>query len=102
MVVDTIVKCHQEGKRIFLVGNGGSAADAQHFSAELVGRFLEERPAMDCLALTTNSSTLTGLVNDYPPERVFRRQVQAHVHRGDLLIGISTSGNSSNVIHCVG
>jgi len=96
-----IVDALKKGRRVFVVGNGGSAADAQHFAAELVGRYLMEREAMDVTALTTNSSILTALANDYSPEIVFSRQVTAHVKEGDILIGISTSGNSANVVEAL-
>jgi len=86
---------------IFILGNGGSAADAQHWAAELVGRYLTERDPLNVHALTVNSSTFTALVNDYPPEEVFERQVRAHVGPGDLLLAISTSGNSENVLRAV-
>jgi D-sedoheptulose 7-phosphate isomerase len=82
---------------IYWVGNGGSAADAQHLAAELVGRFHYDRPPLRSVALTTNSSALTALVNDYPPERVFERQARAFCTPRDVLVGISTSGNSANV-----
>ena len=98
LAADSIYEAHRDGGRTVVMGNGGSAADAQHLAAELVGRFLKEREPMDVLALTTNSSTLTCLVNDYPPETVFQRQVRAHVRRGDVVIGISTSGNSPNIV----
>lgn len=83
---------------VYLAGNGGSAADAQHWAAELVGRYLEEREPLNVHALTTNSSTYTALVNDYPPEEVFERQVRAHVRAGDVFVAISTSGNSKNIL----
>jgi D-sedoheptulose 7-phosphate isomerase len=88
----------QAGGKILWCGNGGSAADAQHLAAELVGRFRRERRAMPSLALTTDSSILTSVANDYGYEAVFSRQVEALGRRGDLLVGISTSGNSPNVI----
>lgn len=88
----------RRGGTVFLVGNGGSAADAQHWAAELVGRYLAEREPLDVHALTVNPSTVTALVNDYPPAEVFARQVRAHVREGDLLVAISTSGNSENVL----
>ena len=100
-VVDAIVKTHRNKKQVLVVGNGGSAADAQHLAAELVGRFLKEREPINVIALSTNSSILTALVNDYPPETVFERQVRAHLKEGDVLIGISTSGNSSNIIKAI-
>lgn len=85
------------GKKIFWCGNGGSAADAQHLAAELVGRFLRERRALPSLALSTNTSILTAIGNDYGYEHVFRRQVEALCSEGDVVVGISTSGNSPNV-----
>jgi D-sedoheptulose 7-phosphate isomerase len=86
---------------VYLLGNGGSAADAQHWTAELVGRYLTEREPLNVHALTVNSSNFTALVNDYPAEQVFERQVRAHVRAGDLLVAISTSGNSPNVLRAV-
>jgi D-sedoheptulose 7-phosphate isomerase len=86
---------------VYLVGNGGSAADAQHWAAELVGRYLSERDPLNVHALTVNSSTLTALVNDYPPEELFERMVRGHVGEGDLLVAISTSGNSANILAAV-
>jgi D-sedoheptulose 7-phosphate isomerase len=98
-VVDAIIESQQNRNQLLVMGNGGSAADAQHFVAELVGRFLTEHAPLNAHALTTNSSTLTCLINDYPPERLFARQVQAYAHPGDIVVGISTSGNSLNVIN---
>lgn len=86
------------GKKVLVCGNGGSAADAQHIAAEFVGRYERERIALPAIALTTDSSALTAISNDYGFERVFARQVEAFANEGDCLIGISTSGNSSNVI----
>ena len=88
----------QAGGKILACGNGGSAADAQHFAAELVNRFERERPPLAGLALTTDSSTLTSIGNDYGYERVFEKQVRALGRKGDVLLAISTSGNSANVI----
>ena len=88
----------RKGHRILLFGNGGSAADAQHLAAELVGRFRRERPGLPALALTTNTSTLTAIGNDYSFEDVFARQVEAFGNKGDVAIGISTSGNAANVL----
>lgn len=84
---------------VLLCGNGGSAADAQHIAGELTGRFLRERRALPALALNTNSTTLTAIGNDYGYDFVFSRQVEAHGRAGDVLIAITTSGNSGNVIH---
>jgi len=89
------------GNKILICGNGGSAADAQHFAAELVGRFERERPSYPAIALTTDSSTVTAIGNDYGFERVFSRQVEGLGRKGDMLIAISTSGNSPNIHEAV-
>lgn len=94
---ELIAEALKGGHKILLMGNGGSAADAQHFAAEMVGRFLLERKALPAIALTTDTSILTAVGNDYGFEHVFIRQVEALVLPGDILIGISTSGNSPNV-----
>lgn len=86
------------GHTIYLMGNGGSVCDCQHFAAELVGRFQKERQAMAAVALTTDTSILTALANDYGFDTIFARQVEALVRPGDLVVGISTSGNSPNVV----
>ena len=86
------------GRQVIVFGNGGSAADAQHIGAELVGRFRRERPPFRALALTTNTSSITAISNDYAFEEVFARQVEAFGQPGDVAIGISTSGNSRNII----
>ena len=91
----------ERGNKILICGNGGSAADAQHIAAELVGRFETERKALPAIALTTDTSALTALTNDYNFERVFSRQIEALGQEGDLLIAISTSGNSANVLSAV-
>ncbi|BCD67619.1 D-sedoheptulose 7-phosphate isomerase [Nitratiruptor sp. YY09-18] len=88
-------------KKIMLCGNGGSAADAQHIAAELVGRFKNERRALPAIALTTDTSALTAIANDYDFSEVFSRQVEALAYAGDVLIAISTSGESENVIKAV-
>lgn len=93
-----LAKALQAGRTMFLFGNGGSAADAQHIAAELEARFLRERRALPCHALTTNTSTLTAIGNDYGYERTFSRQLEAYCRKGDAVVGISTSGNSPNVI----
>jgi D-sedoheptulose 7-phosphate isomerase len=92
-----IIETYSEGKKVIVFGNGGSAADAQHLVAELVGRFHKERRALPAIALTTNTSTLTAVANDYGYEKVFERQVSGLASKGDLVIGISTSGNSESV-----
>lgn len=88
----------KNGKKVLLFGNGGSAADAQHIAAELVGRFLKKRRSLPAIALTTDTSALTAISNDYGFEHVFERQVEGLAAEGDVLIGISTSGNSPNVL----
>ena len=87
----------KNGNKILIMGNGGSAADSQHFAAELVGRFKHERRALAALSLADNGSTLTAVANDYHFEAVFQRQVEALAHPGDVVVGISTSGRSKNV-----
>ncbi len=89
------------GHKILMCGNGGSAADAQHFSAELVGRYKMERPPLAAIALSTDTSILTAVGNDYGLNAVFEKQVQALGNQGDILFAISTSGNSSNVIQAI-
>ena len=96
-----LTKVLKAGRSIFIFGNGGSAADAQHIAAELEARFLRERRALPCHALTTNTSTLTAVGNDYGYEKTFSRQIEAYCRRGDAAIGISTSGNSANVLEAV-
>ena len=96
-----LVKTYKRGKKALIFGNGGSAADAQHIAAELESKFLKERKAIPCMALTTNSSTLTAIGNDYGYERTFARQVEAYAQKGDAVIAISTSGNSANVLEAV-
>ena len=98
---ELIAETFARGNKILICGNGGSAADAQHLAAEFVGRFESERIALPAIALTTDTSALTALANDYDFERIFARQVDALAREGDLLIGISTSGNSPNVISAV-
>lgn len=88
----------KNGHKILLCGNGGSAADSQHITAEFVGRFVKERGGLPAVALTTDTSILTAVGNDYGYDEVFRRQVEALGRKGDVLIGISTSGNSGNVV----
>lgn len=91
----------RDGRSVVFFGNGGSAADAQHISAELVGKFKKMRPAFRSLALTTNTSVLTAIGNDFGFEEVFARQVEANMGRGDVAVAISTSGRSPNVIKAV-
>lgn len=98
-VAQACVEVYRNGKKILIAGNGGSAADAQHFAAELVGRYGFDRPSLPSIALTTDSSNLTAIGNDYGYEYVFSRQLEGLAQEGDLFIGISTSGNSQNVIN---
>jgi D-sedoheptulose 7-phosphate isomerase len=98
---ELIVRALRNGNKALLCGNGGSAADAQHFAAELVGRFEQERRALPAIALTTDTSIVTAVANDYGFEAIFSRQVEGLARRGDVIIGISTSGNSRSVIHAV-
>ncbi len=93
-----IRRCYNGGGKLLIFGNGGSAADAQHIAGELVGRFKKERKALAAIALTTDSSILTAVSNDYHFERIFERQVEALAQRDDVLFGISTSGKSRNVV----
>ena len=93
-----IVNTLKNGNKIILCGNGGSAADAQHIAAELTGRYKTERRGLPGIALTTDTSALTAIANDYGYDRIFDRQFEAIAAKGDLLIGISTSGNSKNII----
>jgi D-sedoheptulose 7-phosphate isomerase len=88
----------KSGRQMFLFGNGGSAADAQHIAAELEARFLRERRALPCHALTTNTSSLTAIGNDYGYEKTFSRQLEAYCRKGDAVVALSTSGNSANVL----
>lgn len=95
------IEALRKGNKILIAGNGGSAADAQHFAAELVGRFMMERKGIPAIALTTDSSILTSIGNDYGFDRIFSRQVEALGNQGDIFIALSTSGNSNNIISAV-
>ncbi len=96
--ISIILKCLESDNKIIVFGNGGSAADAQHIAAELIGRFNHERKSIPAIALTTDSSILTSLGNDYSFDVIFSRQCESLVKKDDVVIGISTSGNSKNVI----
>jgi len=96
-----LVECLMRDGKILACGNGGSAADSQHFAAELVNRFEMERPGLPAIALTTDSSVLTSIANDYDYKQVFSRQVRALGMPGDMLLAISTSGNSANVVEAI-
>lgn len=100
-ITEKLLSTLQAGSKILLCGNGGSAADAQHVAAELVGCFASERRALPVIALTTNTSTLTAIGNDYAFENIFTRQIEALARSGDSLIGISTSGNSPIVVRAL-
>jgi D-sedoheptulose 7-phosphate isomerase len=98
---DVLQDALKNNNKILVCGNGGSAADSQHFAAELVGRFKHERAALPAIALHTNTSTLTAVANDYDYTSVFSRQVEAFGHKGDVFIGISTSGKAQNILKAV-
>lgn len=98
-VIKACVAIYKNEKKILIAGNGGSAADAQHFAAELVGRYGFDRPSLPSLALTTDTSNLTAIGNDYGYDYVFSRQIEGMGQAGDLFIGISTSGNSQNILN---
>jgi len=100
-IARAVIAALKAGRRVYFFGNGGSAADAQHMAAELEGRFYIERRALPAIALTTNTSTLTAIGNDYDYASTFRRQVDAHVRKGDVVVALSTSGNSANVLEAV-
>src|SRR5271168_4284994 len=100
-VSEVLIESLQAGNKVLLCGNGGSAADAQHIAAEFVGRFAFDRPALPALALSVNTSCLTAIGNDYGFDLVFSRQIEALGQKGDVLIGISTSGNSANVLQAM-
>ena len=94
-------KAYRKGNKILLAGNGGSAGDAQHIAAELVSRFFYDRPGLPAIALTTDTSMLTAIGNDYGFNKIFSRQIEAQSSQGDIFIGISTSGNSTNIIEAI-
>jgi len=100
-MVSLLVETFNRGGKLLVMGNGGSAADAQHFVAEVVGRFKMERRGLPAVALSTDTSILTAIGNDYGFDKVFRRQVEALAAPGDLVVGISTSGNSPNVLQAL-
>jgi D-sedoheptulose 7-phosphate isomerase len=100
-VAERIIAAFRRGNKVLLFGNGGSAADAQHIAAEFVGRFYLDRPALPAHALTVNTSSLTAIGNDYAYDQIFSREIEAFGQAGDVAIGISTSGNSRNVIEAL-
>lgn len=93
-----LIDCYEAGKKLLIAGNGGSAADAQHIAAEFVSRFNFDRPGLPAMALTTDTSILTAVGNDYGYDQLFRRQIEANGQDGDVFLGISTSGNSPNIL----
>lgn len=99
--IELVITCLRNGNKLLLFGNGGSASDAQHIAAEFVGRFVKERKSLSAIALTTDTSALTAIGNDYGYGRVFERQVEGLGVEGDVLIGISTSGNSESVLRAL-
>jgi D-sedoheptulose 7-phosphate isomerase len=101
MATEALLACVTNGGKVLVCGNGGSAADAQHFAAEFVGRYERERPELAAIALTTDSSILTAIANDYDFSQIFAKQVRALGTGGDVLVAISTSGNSANVIAAI-
>ena len=100
-IAQIVIEALRRGNKVLFFGNGGSAADSQHLAAELIGRFRRERAALPALALTTDSSILTALANDYSYDIVFSRQLQAFGRAGDVALGITTSGNSANVLRAM-
>ncbi len=98
-IANILIEAFKQGHSLYLMGNGGSAADAQHISGELVGRFKKNRKALPALAFTTDTSVLTAIANDFGYDQCFERQVDAFVKDGDVVIGLSTSGNSSSIIN---
>ncbi len=100
-VADEIAACIRNGGKLILCGNGGSASDALHFAGEIVGRFQMERKAWPAVVLNADVATMTAIANDYSYDDMFARQTEAHANKGDILVGISTSGNSENVLRAV-
>jgi len=101
LAAQQMIQCLLAGGKILSCGNGGSAGDAQHFSSEMLNRFEIERPGLPAIALTTDTSTLTSIANDYHYNRIFARQIEALGQAGDILLAISTSGNSENIIAAI-
>jgi len=100
-VAEKCVDAFRSGNKVLLAGNGGSAADAQHIAAEIVSRFEVDRPGLPAIALNTDTSMLTAIGNDYGYEKIFQRQLEANGVKGDIFVGISTSGNSQNVVNAL-
>ena len=98
---DEIISCFKNGGKLVLCGNGGSASDALHFAGEIVGRFQKERSALPAVVLNADVATMTAIANDYGYDNVFSRQAEAHLTNKDIFIGISTSGNSKNILEAI-
>jgi D-sedoheptulose 7-phosphate isomerase len=99
--VETVVRCYRSGGRLYIAGNGGSAADAQHLAAEFVSKLARDRDPLPAEALTVDSSILTAIGNDYGFDKVFSRQIQGKLTKNDVFLGITTSGNSSNILNAL-
>ncbi|WP_268544127.1 D-sedoheptulose-7-phosphate isomerase [Candidatus Nitrosotenuis cloacae] len=99
IAAETIISCYKKGNKVIIFGNGGSAADAQHMAAEFVGRYMLERKSLPAVAFTTDTSIITALGNDYGFENIFSRQAESMITKGDVVIAITTSGNSKNVLN---
>lgn len=97
-MAEMLVACYRRGNKALFCGNGGSAADAQHLAAELVGRYLIDRPPLPALALHTDTSAVTAIANDYAYDQIFSRQAEAHLQPGDVLVALTTSGTSPNIV----
>ena len=97
-ICSKVIECLKNGNKILICGNGGSAADSQHFAAELIGRYKLERASLPAISLTTDTSIITAIGNDYGYDKIFSKQVEGLAQSGDILIGISTSGNSQNIL----
>jgi len=100
-VINVVADCFRRGNKLLIFGNGGSAADAQHIAAEFVNRFMRERPPLPALALTTDTSVVTSIANDYDYKDIFAKQVKAQGKTGDVALAISTSGNSANILEAL-
>lgn len=100
-IANVVLECLKSGGKVYVCGNGGSAGDAQHFAAELVGRFVLKRKGLPAIALTTDASVITALANDYSYDEIFSRQVEALFTKDDVFVAISTSGNSKNIVNAI-
>lgn len=98
---EVVTEAYRQGKKTLIAGNGGSAADAQHIAGEFVSRFYFDRPGLPSIALSTDTSVITAIANDYGFDKLFERQVQAQAQKGDVFIGVTTSGNSENIVRAL-